>query len=128
MNVYVLAQPVYLIGRRHESVKLGLGHGNQPGMGHPGAVMALTCLADFILTDFLYGQLICLGVVLDGDLSGHATDGVHPSAMAGLDDQLCVGAHTGPGHGYLSAIGENVFRYVFEALNKAENVIPASAV
>ena len=33
-----------------------------------------------------------------------------------------------PGHGDLGAVGENIFRQVFELFNKTEDIIPAPAV
>ena len=39
------------------------------------------------------GRLVGLGVVLDGDLRGHASHGVYAAAVAGLDQQQAVRAH-----------------------------------
>ncbi|VTR65457.1 hypothetical protein DESC_320054 [Desulfosarcina cetonica] len=127
-HMHVFAFAVDLVGRRHGLVELGQGHRHQPGMGHPGAVMAVGGLAGLVGTHLFQGFAVFLRIGLDGNLGGHAADGMGPTAVTGLDGQKRVGMHAVAGHGDLGAVGKQITGNVLEAFNETEDVIPASAV
>lgn len=79
-------------------------------------------------TDLVHGGFILLGVVSDGDLSGHAAHSVDAALVASLDEETDVGVHEGDGHGDLRAVRQDELRVLAEALDVAEDVVPAAAV
>ena len=89
--------------------------------------MAVLGLTDFILTHLFKRPVIFSGVVFDGDLRGHAAHGMRTAAVAGLDDKQRIGVHAATRHGDLVPVRENIAGDISEALDKAENVVPAAA-
>lgn len=53
---------------------------------------------------------------------------MHSAPVAGLDQELDVGIHEGDGHGHRTAVWENEARVLAEALDHAENVVPAATI
>ena len=74
------------------------GHRNESGVGDPGTVEAVTGLPLLVLPHLGEGDLIDLRVTPRGDEGRHAADGVGPAMVAGLDQELGVGAHEWHGH------------------------------
>ena len=64
-DVDVLAEPVELVGPGHPLVEDLHRDRHQPGVGDPGAVMAVAGLAELVVADLAEGQGVGLGVVLD---------------------------------------------------------------
>jgi hypothetical protein len=67
-------------------------------------------------------------IVLDGDLSCHATHGMYATLVACLDEKLNVGIHERYGHGHRVTVWKNEVGVLAEALDSVENVVPTSAV
>src|SRR6266540_114502 len=63
-----------------------------------------------------------------GDERGHAADRRRLAPVAGLDQQLGVGAHERYGHGDLVAVGQGELGPVPELLDYREHVVPAAGV
>ena len=64
----------------------------------------------------------------DRDLRGHAAHRVRAAAVAGLDQQLGVGAHERHRHRHVVAVREHELPPVPEALDHREDVVPAPGV
>ncbi len=47
------------------------------GMGNPCPVMSIGDLSQLIRADLVHGNVVCLLITLDGNLSGHPTNGSH---------------------------------------------------
>jgi hypothetical protein len=62
------------------------------------------------------------------NFDGRTYHGVHAAAVARLDQQLDVGVHERHRHGHGAAVRQHKRRVVAEALDHAENVVPAAAV
>ena len=63
-----------------------------------------------------------------GITARHAAHRVGAAAVAGLDQQLGVGAHERHGHRHLRAVGQHELGPLPEALDRAEDVVPAAGV
>src|SRR6266566_9399862 len=124
----IFALPIYLVGSLHDLVKFLHGDLHQARMSHPGAIMTIGGLAPLVGAYTLQRLFVGLGIVLDGDLGRHAADGVDVTAMAGFDREQGIGTQEVRGHGHLSAVGTDEFRYLAELLDSAEDVVPAPAV
>ena len=69
------------------------------------------------------------GSLAVGDDGGHAAHGEGAAVVAGLDQQLGVGAHEGRGHGHRGAVRQHkLLAGVAEVLDDAEQVVPAAGV
>ena len=64
-----------LVGTEHVSVENLARDGVDEGVGNPGAVVAGGDFTKLVGADLGHRDFIGLGVVLDGDLSGHASHG-----------------------------------------------------
>jgi hypothetical protein len=80
------------------------------------------------LSDVLHGLVVGFWVVLDRDLSGHASHGVYASAMASLDQETNISVHEWTGHGDGGSIWKDEARMLTELLNHGEDIIPSSTV
>ena len=98
------------------------------GVRDPGAVEAVVGLAGLVLAHLGQRLLGRLGVLARGDLRRHAAHRVGAAGVAGLDQQLGVGAHERDGHRHLDAVGQHEVRPGAEALDRAEDVVPAAGV
>ena len=67
-------------------------------------------------------------IAAGGDEGGHAAHRVRAARVAGLDEQLRVGAHERDGHRHGRAVGEHELLPVPELLDHAEDVVPAARV
>ena len=63
-----------------------------------------------------------------GDERGHPAHRVGAAPVAGLHQQLGVGAHEGHGHRHRVAVGQHELGPLAEALDRAEHVVPAPGV
>lgn len=61
-------------------------------------------------------------------MTDHAAHGVDAAAVAGLDEEVGVGAHEVLGHADEGAVGEEAVGAGAERLDVAEDVVPAAAV
>lgn len=127
-NGDILTSHEVLVGSRHVLVEDLGGDAGEGRVGDPGTVVAGADLAELVGADTLHGLVVGGGVVLDGDLSSHATHGVHTTLVAGLDEELDVGVHEGDGHGDGGSVGEDKVGVVAELLDDAEDVVPSAAV
>lgn len=124
----VLSADKQLVGGGHVLVEDFGSDAGESRVGNPCAVMAGTDLAQLVSADVLHSLIVCLFVVLDGDLGSHATHGVDTTLVAGLNEELDVGIHEGNSHGDGRSVGENKVGVVAELLDGAEDVVPATAV
>lgn len=127
-DVHVFAADVHLVGGRHVLVEDVGCDGGEGWVGNPGTVVAGAHFAQLVGLDLCHGGVVGGLVGLDGDLSGHSAHGVDASLVAGLDEQLDVGVHEGAGHGDGVAVGKDKVGVLAEALDGAEDVVPAAAV
>ena len=98
-------------------------------MGDPGAVEAVPGLAGLVVPHLGHGLLVDLGVAPARDERGHAADRVRPAPVAGLDQELGVGAHERGGHGDRVPLGQHELAAAgAELLDHAEQVVPAARV
>ena len=77
---------------------------DEVGVGDPGAVEAVGDLALLVLAHAGHGDGVDVGVAAAGDEGRHAADRVGAALVAGLDQQLRVGAHEGHRHRDLAAV------------------------
>ena len=96
-------------------------------MSDPGAVASRSALALLVGLHLLRRSAVRLGIILHGDLRGHASHCMYPSLVARRDEQLDVVRHEGRGHGHLAAVGEDELRVRAKLLDVGENVVPATA-
>jgi hypothetical protein len=128
-DLHVLAHDVELVRPLAEDAVEDLtNRRHQVRVGHPGAVEPVGGLALLVLADLHERPLVNLGVLPAGDERGHAADGVGTAPVAGLDEELRVGAHEAGGHGDLRAVGEQRVLPLPELLDDAEDVVPATRV
>ena len=106
-DVHVLAEVVELVRALHVRVEDLARDGDQARVRHPGAVVPVLHLAELVGAHLGERRLVGGGIALDGDLRGHPAHRVDPAAMAGLDEELRVGAHVGLLHRHLAAVGEH---------------------
>ena len=88
-------------------------------MSNPGAVVAVARLTVLVGTDFFHGFVVGLRIALDGDLGGHAADGVDAAAMGGLDGKQGIGVHAVGRHGDQGAIRHGELRMMAELFDDA---------
>jgi hypothetical protein len=127
-DVHVFAAEVHLVGAGHMFVEDFGCDGCEGWMGDPCAVVACACFTKLVRAHLGHGGVVGLLVVLDGDLGCHAAHCVDAALVACLDEQLDVGVHEGRGHGDGVAVGEDEVGVLAEALDGAEDVVPAAAV
>ena len=126
--MHIGALVLNLVGAGHEAVKNFQCHGHQAGVSHPGAVVAVGGFPNFVLPHLVQRRVVGSGVIFDGNLGGHAANGVHPPTVAGLDDELRVSGHEGHGHRYLGAVGQAELGVEAQALDVAEDIVPAPTI
>ncbi len=97
-------------------------------MGDPGAVEAVGGLAHLVVAHLGERLLVDVRIPARGDEGRHAADRVRPAPMAGLHQQLGVGAHERDGHRDLGAVGEDHVGPRPELLDDAEDVVPAPGI
>ena len=97
-------------------------------MGDPGAVEALARLALLVLAHLRERGGVHLGIAAGGDEGGHAAHRVRAARVAGLDEQLRVGAHERDRHRHVRPVGEHELLPVPELLDHAEDVVPAARI
>ena len=126
---HVLALPLDLVGpvAEHPVERLHRD-GHQVGVRDPRAVEALRRLAVLVLAHLLEGDRVHLGVAAGGDERRHAAHRVRVAPVAGLHQQLAVGAHEGHGHRHRGPVGKDELGAMPELLDHAEDVVPASRV
>ncbi len=124
----VFALDPNLVRLRHVRVENLLGHGHQAGMRHPCPIMPCLDFTQLILPDSLNRLLVGLGIVLNGNLRGHAPHGVNAAPVAGLDQQVYVRFEEVAIHRDQRPIGQQKIRAVAKLLDETENVVPAAAV
>ena len=129
MDRHVLALPVDLVGPVAEHPVEGLHRdGHQVGVGDPRPVEALRRLAVLVLAHLLEGDRVHLRVAAGGDERRHAAHRVRVAAVAGLHQQLAVGAHERHRHRHRGTIGKDELGPMPELLDHAEDVVPAPRV
>lgn len=106
-------------------VKDGTGNRLDKRVGDPCPIVSSSDLSKLVRTNLFHRHLICLGVVLDRNLSGHATHGSDFTPMACLDEQTNVRVHEMHGHGDIFAVWENGVAVSPALFDEAENIIPA---
>ena len=104
------------------------GDRHQCRVSNPGPVVTVGRLAKLVRPHLAESLLVGLGIILDGDLGGHASHGVNTAAVAGANEKLCKRPHAGLRHRHLAAVGQHPVRPRAEGLHDAENVVPATAV
>jgi hypothetical protein len=124
----LFAADVELVRSRHVLVEDFGSNDGECRVGDPGAIVASADFTKLVGAHRVHGLLVGFVVVLDGDLSSHATHSVHTTTMASLDEELDVGVHEGNSHGNSTAVGQNEVGVVAEALDHREDVVPATAV
>ncbi len=97
-------------------------------MGDPGAVEAVAASRSLSSRTFARARSLTSGSRRDGDERRHAADGVRAAPVAGLHEQLGVGAHERDGHRDLGAVGQDHVGPRPELLDDAEDVVPAAGV
>lgn len=97
-------------------------------MGDPGSVVASGDFTQLVRSDLGHGNLVGLGVVLDGDLSGHAAHRSNLALVAGLDEEPDVGVHEGNGHRNVLAVREDGGTIRTALLDEAEDVVPSKCI
>ena len=124
----VVARAIDLIRSRHHRVKLVPGEVHQPRVGDPSAVVPVGRFAVFVGANFGQRLFVCVGIVLDRDLSGHPANRRSSPMMTGLDRQQRIRPQEMRGHRHLGPIGQHHVRSVAEAFDETEDVVPASAI
>ena len=97
-------------------------------MSDPRPVVTVPGLAFLVGANLGQSLFIGLGVVLDRDLGRHPAHGVDVAPVAGLDDQLRIGAHERGSHRHLGPVRQDECGVVLEFAYGAEDIIPAAAV
>jgi hypothetical protein len=97
-------------------------------MRHPGAIEPVGGLAPLVRAQRRKGRLVGLLVGAAGDLCRHAAHRVGAAPVAGLHEQLGIGAHERHGHRDLLAVRRDELRPRAEALDRREDVVPAPCV
>lgn len=128
LHVVLLVAVEDLVGRGHVLVEDVDGDFRQCWVRHPCAVMPGLDFAQLVRHDGRHGLVVGFLVVLDGDLRCHAAHGVDAALVAGLDQELDIGGHEGDGHCDCGTVGEDELGVLAEALDYAEDVVPAAAV
>src|SRR5262249_13199005 len=127
LHAHVVALAVDLVRLRHDAVEYFLRDRHQAGMRDPRAVETVVGFA-FLVRDHLRDRRVVRDrIVLDRNLRGHPAHRVSATAMAGLHQQLAIGAQEGTRHRDQPAIGEYEVAAA-QLLDAAEDVIPAPAV
>ncbi len=98
------------------------------GMGDPGAVMAVGGFAFLVGADLVEGRLVRRLVAFDRNLRGHAAHREGAALVAGLYQQQRIGIEEGIAHHDLRAVRQDEVRVFAEALDVAEDVVPAAAI
>ena len=80
---------------------------NEVGMRDPGAVEAVAGLALLVVAHLRQRLLVHLRVAPGRDERRHPADRMRAAPVAGLHEQLRVGAHERDGHRHLRAVGQN---------------------
>src|SRR5215472_11741648 len=126
----VVAELAELVGPVAEhAVEHLLADRHQVGVGHPGAVESVGRLARLVVADLGQRRGVDLRIASARDERGHAAHRVRAACVAGLDQQLGVGAHERGGHRHRVALGEDeVAATGAELLDDAEQVVPAARV
>ena len=114
--------------RRARASNTSVRHRHEVRVRHPGAVEAVAGLALLVLAHLRERDCVDLGVAPAGDERRHAADGVRAAAVAGLHQQLGVGAHERHRHRHLGAVRQHEVGPVPELLDDAEDVVPAAGV
>jgi len=86
--------------------------------------MSSSDLSKLVGTNFLHRYLICLGVVLDRNLSRHAAHSGNFAPMARLDEQTNVRVHEMHGHSDIFAVRKNSVAVSPALFDEAEDIIP----
>ena len=97
-------------------------------MGDPGAVESLRRFALLVLAHLGEGDRVDLGIAARRNERGHATHRERTPAVAGLHEQLAVGAHERDGHGHGAPVRKDHLRPMAELLDHAEDVVPAAGI
>src|SRR5256885_3279331 len=101
---------------------------HQVGVRHPGPVESVGRLALLVLARLGERLLVDLRVLARGDERRHPAEGVGRASVAGLDEQLRVGAHERNGHRHLRPVGQDAIATGTELLDDREHVVPAAGV
>jgi len=84
----ILATHEELVGSRHVLIEDLRGDRGEGRVSNPSAVVAGAHLTQLVSAHAFEGFLVGYGVILDRDLSSHATHGVDAALVAGLDEEL----------------------------------------
>ena len=71
------SQGTYLIGTQHILIENLVGDLVDQGMGNPCPVVPIGDFSQLIRADLVHRNIVCLLIALDGNLSGHPTNGSH---------------------------------------------------
>ena len=99
---------------------------HQIGMRNPGTVEPVAGLPRLVVAHLGQRDLVDGRVAAAGDEGRHPADGVRAAPVAGLDEQLGVGAQERRGHRDRVAVGKD--EPPAEVLDDAEHVVPAARV
>src|SRR5690606_37110300 len=94
----------------------------------PGAVVAGGDLAQLVGADLGQRAVVGRGGVVDRNLRRHPAHRVRTAAVAGVDQQLGIGAQERLVHADLAALGQDPVGGRTEGLDVAEDVVPPAAV
>ena len=90
--------------------------------------MAVGDLAALVGGDALEGRGIGGFVVLDRDRRRHPAHRMRPAAVAGVDQAQRISREKGAIHGHRRTVGDEPLRRPPEALDEAEDIVPAPAI
>lgn len=112
---------------------------------NPCTIMSSRNFTELVSADLGHGDFVGLGVILDGDLSGHAShsgdlasiDRLYLDAedimlkrrdtpMASVDEEADVRVHERDGHGDVLAVGEDGGAVSTSLLDEAEDIVPST--
>ena len=118
---------VELVGAGHRRERLQR-HRDQRGVRDPGAVVAVADLALLVGGDAVEGGGVGGFVVLDRDRRRHPAHRMRPAAVAGGDQAQRISREEGAIHGHRRAVGDEPLGRPAEALDEAEDIVPAAAI
>ena len=96
-----------ILALTQDGVEVLHGDRDEVRVRHPGAVEAVVGLAQLVFLDPRHRHGVDVGVAAAGDERRHAAHGVGAALVAGLDQQLRIGAHERHRHRDLAAVGHD---------------------
>ena len=101
---------------------------DQPRMSDPGPVEPGRRLPRLVGRGLLQGGRRRLRIAPAGHERGHPADGVGPTGVTGLDQQVGVRGHERRSHRDVAPVGQHVIGRIGEVLDHREDVVPAAGV